>query len=87
MGWIMFSTFFTRDGRSAKLNGISQYYHFGPITLYTGTVDEEPVTWDEFGRNKMNNLIGDEVQHELDLVSFETEIIKNPSIYYMEFKK
>ena len=91
----MFSTYCTRRGNTALLNGISQYrmtnesgIPYGRmVTLITGKVDGMSVTWDEAGRYKFNQLVGDEVLHDLDLVSFDNEVVRDPGVYYMEFKK
>lgn len=91
----MFDNFFTRNGDIALINSISQsrmLNEFGiPYgrmnTIITGLVDGESVTWDESGRYKFNRLFGDGLPHELDLVGFENEVVRNPGVYYMEIKK
>lgn len=83
----MFSVYYTRKGEQAIINGISDYFQFGPVTLYSGNVENQEVTWDEKGRYKMNQLFGDKLSHDLDLVNFENEVVINPGVYYMELRK
>jgi hypothetical protein len=84
----MFSRYYTRNGDIALINGISQYYIFGKeTTLYSGVVNKKSVTWDQYGRYKTNQLFGDGKSHSLDVVFWDEEIVENPGVYYVEFKK
>jgi hypothetical protein len=83
----MFSRYYTRNGKVAEIKGISEYFQFGPVTIYNGNVEGKNITWDEYGRYKMNQLFGDQLPHQLDLVAFDEEIIRDPGIYYVVFKR
>lgn len=68
----MLSNFYTREGTQALIKGISSYRIFGEnVTYYWGYVGEEEITWDKFGRYNVNQLYGDKLPHEFDLVSWE----------------
>jgi hypothetical protein len=70
----MFSQYITRNGNIALIDGVSQYYSFGESRiLLSGTVNGELVTWDGTGKNKINQVIGLDELHDLDLVDWIEE--------------
>jgi hypothetical protein len=70
----MFSKYITRNGSIALINGISQYYSFGQDRiLLSGTVNEELCSWDKNGKARINQVIGLDEPHELDLVDWIEE--------------
>lgn len=65
----MIGAYKTRNGTIVEITGISQYTSFGKMTIIlSGTIDNEIGSWDELGRYKLNEVLGIEDKHPLDIV-------------------
>jgi hypothetical protein len=67
----MLSTYVTRNGQLASIDGISEYYLFGEeYIMLSGTVDGLDCEWDKYGRYRLNRVLGIKEPHDLDLTSW-----------------
>ncbi len=82
----MLSTYVTRNGLLALINGISEYriYNEDHIML-SGTVDGQDCEWDKYGRYRLNRVLGIKEPHNLDLVDWLKEG-RGDGKYYFESK-
>lgn len=67
------TTFITRNGKLAYIDGMSDYMIFGQrVVLLTGIVDDELVQWNG-NRYATNLILGLREKHGLDLVDWIRE--------------
>lgn len=66
----MLGLYLTRNGNTAEINGISEYFLFGENQIIlSGTVEGQVGAWDAMGNYRLNQVLGINDKHELDLVS------------------
>ena len=82
----MLSTYITRSGNFAEINGISEYRLFSEDhIMLSGKVDGLDCEWDKQGRYRLNTVLGIKEPHELDLVDWVKEDPRDGK-YYFEAK-
>ena len=82
----MFSTYITRSGELAEINGVSEYrLYMEDHIMLSGKVDGVNCEWDKYGRYRLNTVLGIREPHQLDLVSWKEED-REDGKYYFEAK-